>query len=260
MINTLRQFRALITLTILELYRRRDLLVMLLLSVVILLPLTLLTPFGVSGAGRYLHEIALLLIWLFSIIISLALANRLFPPEFENRTIYPLLAKPVSRTALLLGKYCGALCAAGSALAIFYLLYGTVTALQQGVWFPPIMLQAFIMHLAFIALITALSLTGSLLLTPAANLTLSGIIVLGMLLFGQQLPQLASSQPEPLRALLNLCHWIAPHLEFFDLRQRVVHVWSPVAWRICLAALLYSLLYTTALLSIAATLLQRKKL
>ena len=66
MSRCVRQLWALSVLSVLELYRRKDLIVVFVLASVILLPLAFFAPFGVSGAGRYMNEVALLLVWLFS--------------------------------------------------------------------------------------------------------------------------------------------------------------------------------------------------
>ena len=107
----LRQVRSLVKLSFLELWRRNDVFALALFALALMVPLSMASPFGASGASRYLDEAALLLIWGFSIFIALGTGSRLFPPEFESRTIYPLLAKPISRGALLFGKYMGAVLA-----------------------------------------------------------------------------------------------------------------------------------------------------
>ncbi len=254
-----RQILALSRLAVLDLYRRKDIVVVFVLGGVILTPLFFFTPFGMSGASRYTNELALLLVWLFSAVIGLGVSARLFPTEFESRTIYPLLSKPVSRGTVLAGKYLGALAAALSALAVFYAAYGVLAGVRQGVWFPLILWQAFILHTAFMIVVTALGLLGSLALTASANLTLCGLLTVGMLVFGQRLPSLAAAQPVPGKWVLYALHWIAPHLEFFDLRQRLVHEWPPVGWGVCGAVWLYALCYAAACLALAALIFRRKK-
>jgi ABC-type transport system involved in multi-copper enzyme maturation permease subunit len=259
MSGRVRQVSALARLAVLELYRRKDLIVVFVLSAVILLPLAFFTPFGVTGASRYMNELALLLVWLFSTAIGLGVSVRLFPPEFESRTIYPLLAKPVGRGTILLGKYVGALAAALSALVVFYVAYGVLTGVRQGVWFPVVLLQAFVLHAGFLAVITALGLLGSLLLTPSANLTSCVLLIVGMLLFGQRLPAFIAAQPIPGKWVLGLIHWLAPHLEFFDLRQRVVHQWPPIGWTVCAAVMAYAVAYAAACLTLAACVFRKKR-
>lgn len=244
--------------TVLELFRRKDLPVVFILAAVILMPLALFTPFGVAGAGRAMHEVAILLVWLFSIAITLGVAARLFPSEIERRTIFPLLSKPATRGTILVGKFLGAWCAAGAALAIFYLAYALFAGGSSAAAIA-LLLQALLLHLALLGVICALALVGSLWLSLAANLTLCGLLVGVMLLFGQQLPQLAADQSQPFKGLLLLCHWLAPHVEFFDLRLRLVHEWPLLSWRVCGAVLLYAVGYSTILLGVANVLLKRKR-
>ncbi len=260
MIIWLRQVRALAALAVLELYRRKDLVVVLLLSLLILVPLACLAPFGVKGASRYVNELALLLIWIFSAAVALGVSARLFPPEFESRTLFPLLAKPVGRGTLLVGKYLGACAASLSALALFYLGYGLLVGVRQGVWFPGVLLQAFLLHADFVVVVSALGLLGSLVLTPSANLAICSLVVGGMFFYGQRLPGLVAVQPPPANALIGLIHWIGPHVEFFDLRRRVVHEWPPVPWRVCLAVTAYAASYALVCLLAARSLFIRKKI
>ncbi|MDD3544512.1 MAG: ABC transporter permease [Kiritimatiellae bacterium] len=254
-----RQILALLRLSALDLYRRKDLAVVFVLGGVILTPLFFFTPFGVSSASRYTNELAMLLVWLFSAVIGLGVSSRLFPPEFESRTIYPLLSKPISRGTVLVGKYLGALAASLSALAVFYAAYGVLAGVRQGVWFPPVLWQALLLHTGFMVVVTALGLLGSLVLTASANFTLCALVTAGMLVFGQRLPSMAAGQPAPGRWALYAIHWIAPHLEFFDLRQRLVHEWPPVGWGVCGAVWLYALCYAAACLALAAVIFRRKK-
>jgi Cu-processing system permease protein len=254
-----RQILALSRLSVLDLYRRKDLAVVFVLSGVILTPLFFFTPFGMSAASRYTNELAMLLVWLFSAVIGLGVASRLFPPEFNSRTIYPLLSKPVSRGTVLVGKYLGALAASLSALVLFYAAYGVLAGTRQGVWFPPVLWQALLLHAGFMVVITALSLLGSLALTVSANLTLCGLVTAGMLVFGQRLVSMAADQPAPGRWALYAIHWIAPHLEFFDMRQRLVHEWPTISWGVCGAVWLYALCYAAACLALAAVIFRRKK-
>lgn len=255
----LRQVGALVGLAVLELYRRKDIIVVFILAVVILLPLAFFSPFGVSGANRYMNELALLLVWLFSLVIGLGVSARLFPPEFESRTIYPMLSKPVARGTLLLGKYAGALAASTSALAFFYLAYAALCGFRQGVWFSEVLAQAFVLHVGFLMVVTAMGLAGSLVLTPSANLTLGGLMIVGLFFFGQRLPALAAAQPWPGKVVLSAVYALGPHVEFFDLRQRVVHGWGPVGWDVCGIVLVYACVYAAACLGVAAAVFRRKK-
>ena len=254
------QIAALVKVSLLELYRRKDIVVVLILGTVILLPLSFVSPFGLSGAGIYFSEVALIMVWLFSIFIAIGVSSRPFPYEFEKRTIYPLLAKPVPRGVVVIGRYLGALAASASALALFYAAYVVLCGLKQGVWFSEVLLQAFILHLGLLALITAMSMAGSLLLTASANVTITLLVVFFMLFFGAKLPDLAAGQAGAGRMLLFAAYVGAPHVEFFDLRQRLVHEWPAVSWGVCALVLAYAGAYSAAGLFIADLLLRRKRL
>lgn len=258
--SSCRRIFALASLSVLELYRRRDVFVALLLAAVILVPLSTMSVFGVSGMVRYLKEVTLLLIWLFSIAIGLGVAARQFPAEFESRTIYPLLSKPVRRGEVLLGKYVGAVAATGSAVVFFYLCYVLLTGFKQGDWGSWGLLQAMVFHLEFVLVLTAMGIAGSLVLTPSANLTVCALLAVGMLLFGERLSGLVAGGDATVKVAGGLVHAFAPHLEFFDLRLRVIHGWEPVGLRVSLAVLGYALAYAATLLGLAALVLKRKRL
>lgn len=247
-------------LAVLELYRRRDLLVAFILASVILVPLASLNLFGVQGVVRYLQEVALLLVWVFSIIIGLGTAARQLSAELDSRTIYPLLSKPIRRGEVLVGKYFGALVATASCTLLFYACYAVLGLVKGGLALNLVFVQALLLHLAFLAVLTALVICGSTLLTPSANLTCGALLTAGMLLFGERLAGIAASAPLAAKVIAYGAHIVLPHFEFFDLRQRIIHSWEPVSAGVTGAVLLYAALYSAALLGFSIALFNRRKL
>src|SRR5580692_8172962 len=116
---------------IIEMYRRKDFYVLLILTVVITALMGSVSFFHDDRIVRYLKEICLLLIWISSLVIAIGTMARQMPAERENRTIFPLLAKPISRSQLLLGKFLGCWLACGIALACFYLFFGLICASRE---------------------------------------------------------------------------------------------------------------------------------
>ena len=258
MTTFLRQAKALVKLSFLELWRRNDVFGLLILALALMVPLSMATPFGATGASRYLDEVALLLLWGFSMFISLGVGSRLFQPEFEKRTIYPLLSKPISRGRLVFGKFLGAVCASWSALLFFYAVFvGSV--LLRGGSFSVELVQGVILHFAFVALAVSISLLGSLAMTPSANLTVSSIALVGMFFFGRRLPEYAETLSAPLAWLVRMVYAIGPHAEFFDMRQRLVHGWGAVDGRVLAAVLAYGLAYSAVCLLLSTAVLKRKR-
>lgn len=258
--GTFRRIGALVKLSLLELWRRNDMFALLVLALVLLIPLSLAKPFGASGATRYFDEAALLLVWGYSLFVALGIGGRLFTSEFANRTIYPLLAKPVSRGELILGKYLGAVVAGWSSLLFFYALWVVSAALRGGDWCSACFFQAFVLHALFMALATAAALCGSFLLTPSAGTTLLAVILPAMFFFGRRLPDYAQNVSGFMRVLMKMSYWILPHVEFFDMRQRLVHGWGSVDATVFLAVVGYGLAYVVALLALAHVLFRRKQL
>ena len=252
------QMRALVKLSFLELWRRNDIFGLLILGLALMVPLSMASPFGSEGASRYLDEMALLLIWGFSLFIALGTGSRLFPPEFESRTIFPLLAKPISRGRLLFGKYLGAVAATWSALLFFYLLFVGSNLLRGGALSIELF-QAVVLHLAFAAFAVSVSLLGSLLVTPSANLTLSAGLLTSMFFFGRKLPSYAETLSGALSALVKVFYAVGPHAAFFDMRQRLIHGWGAVKFNVIAVVLAYAAAYTLVCLTLASFVLKRKR-
>ena len=101
--------------------------------------------------------------------------------------------------------------------------------------------------------------TLSLAVTMSANLAFSAIAVFGMFIWGGRLPELAVNSPLPAKIALDVVYAIAPHFEFFDLRQRIVHSWDCVGVGVMLVVVAYAVLCSAALLSIAALLFRKRK-
>lgn len=113
--------------TCLDFLRRKDLYVVLLLMGIFGVGALAVRLIGVedSAAGRFLSSAGLTLAHVLAGILAAVFSARALPEEFDQRTILPLLAKPVTRPRVILGKW-------GAALAIAlpsYLLFVAVVVL-----------------------------------------------------------------------------------------------------------------------------------
>ena len=88
---------ALATVVVKELYRRKDFYVLFVLTALVTLVMGSANLFNDDKIVRYLKELCLLLIWVSGLVIAISTAARQIPAERESRTIFPLLAKPVTR-------------------------------------------------------------------------------------------------------------------------------------------------------------------
>lgn len=243
-----------------EMIRRKDLYVLFILTAVITLLMGSINVFNDDKIVRYVKEICLLLIWISSLVIAIGMAARQIPMERESRTIFPLLAKPVTRGQLMLGKFFGCWFACGLALAVFYSFFGIVCAAREHALLPVNYLQALWLHWLFTGVVTAITLLGSIVLTTAANATVSFLATVGILLLGRHLNKVAMQLQEPSSTILSALYYAIPHLEFYDVRDLIIHNWPGIPWVILGLATLYAAAYTAFFLTSAWVLFRRRAL
>lgn len=242
-----------------ELYRRKDFYVLFVLTALLTMLLGAPVFFDDDRIARYLKEICLLLIWISTLVIAVVTTARQLPAERENRTILPLLAKPVTRGQVILGKFLGCWVATGLALVVFYVFFALVTASREHHFALASCCQALWLQWVMLGLVIALALLGSVVFTaPSSNATIILIVAGGILLLGRHLNKVALELAEPIRSLLYAVYFAIPHLEFFDVRDLLVHNWEPIPWPVWLLATLYGAAYTSFFL-VAAWLVFRNK-
>ena len=252
---------ALSSVVIKELYRRKDFYVLFVFTAVITLLMGSVRFFHDEKIIRYLKEICLLLIWISALVVAIATAARQIPAERENRTIFPLLAKPVSRAQVILGKFAGCWFASGLALLVFYAFFGIISGSREHSW--PVLnyLQAFWLQWAMLGIVTAFVLLGSIVFAaPSSNATITFVFVTGILLLGGHLNQVALQQSEPFRSIVYTIYFLIPHLEWYDVRDFVIYDQGAIAWVDCLLATLYAAVYATLLLFATWLVFRRKPL
>ncbi|HEX4343080.1 MAG TPA: ABC transporter permease subunit [Verrucomicrobiae bacterium] len=244
-----------------ELYRRKDFYVLFVLSALITLMAGCGSFFHDTSIVRYLKELCLLLIWISALIIAVTTAARQIPAEREQRTIFPLLAKPVSRWELILGKFLGCWLATGIALVLFYVLLGIVSASREHTW--PLLnyFQALWMQWAMLGIVIAMTILGSIVFAaPSSNSTIIIVVVLSILFIGGYLHTLALGMVEPSQTITTVIYFIIPHLELFDVRDLIVHERALVPWWAVGADSAYAVAYSFFFLFAAWTLFRRKAL
>ena len=110
---------ALAHLVILEMVRRKDVYVLFVLTTLLTLVAAAANIFDDTRVVRYLKEVSLTLIWISGFVLAVTSAARQIPAERESRTLFTLLAKPVSRWQFIAGKFLGCWLACGLALVVF---------------------------------------------------------------------------------------------------------------------------------------------
>ncbi|HLX94533.1 MAG TPA: ABC transporter permease subunit [Verrucomicrobiae bacterium] len=244
-----------------ELYRRKDFYVLFVLTAVITIVAGSVRFFQDPNIVRYVKDLCLLLIWISALLVTIATAARQIPAERESRTIFPLLAKPVTRGQVILGKFLGCWLASGIVLVVFYVFFAVVTGSREHYW--PVLdyVQALLLQWIMLGVVTAMTLLGSIVFAaPSSTVTIVFIVVAGILFLGRHLNTVAMHYPEPLHSVIYAVYFAIPHLELFDVRERVVNDWGLVSWLACGLATLYAAAYAGLFLMLTWLAFRRKSL
>lgn len=256
----MRNVSAIAKIVILEMYRRKEFYVLFILTIIICLIMGSINILNEAKIVGYLKELCMLMIWVSSLIIAITTTARQIPAEREQRTLLPLLAKPLSRAQLILGKFFGCWIVCGLALVCFYFFFGALAASREHQWPLVNYFQAAFLHWMALGVVVALSLLGSLVFAaPSSNSTICFAICAAILCLGRYLDQFAAPMHEPARSIVYGLYFAMPHLEWpFELRTRVTQEWPPIPWSVVGLTTLYLAAYVAFFLAGACLVFRRK--
>jgi ABC-type transport system involved in multi-copper enzyme maturation permease subunit len=205
----------------------------------------------------------------FGLFIAVFIGIGLVSKEVERRSIYSLIAKPIHRYQLVLGKYAGltltlavnvAIMATALYVVLLYIGWG-VSADVQRAWdapaLDPALLEAIGLIFVELMLITAIAVFFSTFSTPMLSAAFTfGLFVVGhfsadLRNFDQVVDSAAAAR------LARGLYWILPNLAQFDIKAQVVHGETvPLGYLLVTAG--YAALYIGMLLSIAMYVFSRR--
>ncbi len=217
---------------LIEAVRRKEIYAVVLVSLLLIGAVMTVDFFSLEGISKFYSEAALKVMSAATALTVVVLAARQLPREFEARTIYPLLAKPVGRVTFLVGKLLGVMLAAAFCFAMFMAVYVVgiwylKVPFQWELWGQYVYLQM-LMMLILASLAFWLSMVVN--LDAAITLgvvfyTLSSILsnAISFLFHEGQLGALG-------RGFLIVLNYALPQLTLFDLSEKVVHAeaWAPL--------------------------------
>lgn len=244
--------------TFLELLRERLLYLAGLYAIFLVAGGALITEVAAATESKIIPDFGLGLMLIFGLVIVIFTTPNLLAREVDKRTIFILIAKPISRLELVIGKHLGLV----AALALLSLLmsvvyFGYLTLLRISYPFTALLITIGFMMLEF-ALLTAAALLFSVFTSPliATFLTLatffighlsSDVITLGRLI----------RNPQFLQVLKGL-FLVVPDLSRLDLKNTAVYGLLPdagVLW----SSVLYGILYTIFLLAATVFIFARRE-
>lgn len=245
--------------SILESIRRKDIYVSLILSLLMIAAAATVGTFGVGGLEIFLKDAALTVVHLVSTLLAVLFAARQVQEEVAHRTVYPLLARPISRADLIIGKFLGAWALSTLSLLLFAgIALGTLW--YHGLGVGVIFWQYLLVRVFGLALVCALTLTLSLFITSGATITVALLLAVGGATFAQAVLLLDGTAGRAAQALLRASYYVLPHLDLFDLGRKVAYGWKPVAPWVIWALFVYAALYSALLLAIGAWRFKRQAL
>lgn len=245
--------------TMLESARKQVFHVLMLFAIFLIFSSAILARFDHHIQQKMLSDLALFSIFIVSSIIAITITVISLPGEVESKTIYPVIAKPVSRTQFLLGKYAGAMgitfagmvimCATFIALEYYYL--GTID--KSIFWIAP-----------YLLLETGILSALALLLSTFCSWPLAWFLSIVLWLLGNTkfdiYASLLSHHQSPLNKLtINSVFHLLPNLQCFNFADAMVHhlyvpfsyLWQTAAYGIC---------YIIAVLIMASMVFQRREM
>jgi Cu-processing system permease protein len=206
---------------------------------------------------------------LFGLFIAVFIGIGLVSKEVERRSVYSLLAKPIHRYQMVVGKYAGlvltlivnvAIMAAALYVVLAYIRWGVSPDVQRAWDAPaldPAILKAVVLILVELMVITAIALFFSTFSTPILSAAFTfGFFVVGH--FSTDLRNFEQVVDSPAAAkLARGLYWILPNLAQFDVKTQVVHA-QPVPLGYMLVTSAYAVLYIAVLLVAAVVIFSRR--
>lgn len=259
MSGRLRAIGAVAHLAVLDALRRKDLYVMAILCGLMIAAGWAFAAVGLWGLETVVKDITFTAVSLCSVLLCILLAARQVPEEISRRTLYPLLARPIGRGEMLVGKFLGTLWMSWVALL---LASGVALISMAALHCPlgPVVVQYVILRAFALAPITALSICLSLYLTPAAAVLVSALLILGAPTFARASTLVGGDAGPLVAGILHLLDWVMPRMDLFDLGKKAAFDWGPVAAWVIVDMAVYAAIYTVLPLTAAVVRFRRMAL
>ncbi|MGB2600928.1 MAG: ABC transporter permease subunit [Candidatus Omnitrophota bacterium] len=243
-----------------ELIRKKDFYVLFIFLLTLMGLLASQTFFQIEGVSRYVRDFGYSMVTLFSFIIAVTFGAKQIPAEIEARTIYPLLAKPVRRHTVIMGKFCGTAVVSVISFVLFFLVFSLFYLTSGGEGSLLLLGQGFILGALFLCLVSALVIFFSNFLTTSANVTLSVLLYMMISGFSESFRNLVLYSKGVMAAVYGVVYYSIPHFDFYDMRARITHAWDPMPLWAVGAIIAYTVIYCFMLLYFAGIIFGRREL
>jgi Cu-processing system permease protein len=216
----------------------------------------LLGTLTIGEQTRIINDVGLSAINLVGVIMAIFVGIGLVAKEIERRTVYTILARPITRTKFVLGKYFGLVFIGVVNIAIMFTMF-LATVWVSGNPIHLSLFQAVELILVEILLVTALAMFFSTFSSP----TLSAIMTISFYVIGHltgDLKRIAEkTQSPPTEYIMTALYYVCPNLEALNIKgQAASGVLMSSGYQ--LTATAYGLLYASILLLGACHVFERR--
>ena len=216
----------------------------------------ILADLSITEHHKIIADMGLAAINFIGVVIAIFIGISLVNKEIERRTIYTIMARPISRPLFIMGKYFGLVLTLFVNVSIMLAVF-LVTLWLYHVPISPSLFQAVQLIFVEILVITALALFFS----TFSSSTLSAILTIGIYVVGHLTADLrtvaANSGSAVANILVNVLYYLCPNLEMLNIKGQAA-VGILVTSEYLLLASLYGLVYAAVLITGGYLIFQRR--
>ncbi|MBN1517840.1 ABC transporter permease subunit [Candidatus Sumerlaeota bacterium] len=247
---------------LIEAVRRREIYVIVLAASLLIGMVMSIDFFDIKGLTKFYRETALKVMGMATAATVIVLAARQLPREFERRTIYPLMARPISRLTFIAGKLLGVMFSAVFCFALFMLIFvfGTWRLGGEIPW--GLFLQHIYLQLLMLLILATLSFWLSMLMNFDAALTVGALFYFSAAFASTVILYLYDSSGTLFRWFLLAVNYGIPQLTLFDLSGKAVHAqaWEPLSFSVMAQLTAYGLSFAVIYFAFATICFRRRPL
>ncbi len=240
-----------------ESLRQRIMLLLIVFSIILIVISLFLEPFALGESPKLLRDFGMAVASIFGVLVVIIIGSTLIHKDIEKRTIYTVIAKPVKRSEIILGKFLGLFLLVAILQGAMAIIHQFTILIYEGKFDLPILL-----NLPF-SLIEIMVLSGILLLFSSfSSTTLTSIMGVLFYVIGHASPDLKlfadTVKVSLIKYLAYGFYYLLPNLENFNLRLELVHK-LPVYPDQLLFSICYGLIYTIFLLYLAIIVFEKRE-
>jgi len=218
-------------------------------GLLIILSSIVLNKMTVGDETKIIKDLGLISISIFGFLTILFLGTNHIYQEFEEKIIYTVLVKPISRGQYLLGKYFGMLfIIAVEIFSMFILMIFLLFTIKGVIYW--ILLKGLYSIFLELSLLTGIALMFSTFMRPQ----LSIFTILAVYVIGHSTSELRILMVEKgsglIGKMVEITYYILPNFDNFDIKAQVVHNLQLMPFQLTYATL-YGVFYSTILLLVS---------